>query len=352
MKYLIPALILYFSGLQSFSQEKNSEAGFSFDKIKPIVQIFATAHYDINEQSCGYSFGRAHLGLQYNFDDDWSAKIIIDRGRPTSIGSINIVDSSGQKFIVNATVDEGAYYTMYLKFASLRWNATEKLTLETGALLQNHYITQEKFWGFRYVAQTFQDLYWRLPSSDLGFIAYYSFNKTFAMDLAITNGEGPRIKQDDMGSVKLAAGFDINPSGKLIGRIYYHHKTANTPLGKTEQLFSAFAGWRISPRSRLGVELNGIDNLQNIEGLKSYGYSFYGAVTISPQIQAFGRFDRLLYELPVDEELIGFDNLSAIIAGFSYHAIEWVCCSLNYQGFILDGDDLNHGFNLSFEFKI
>ncbi|MCF8367011.1 MAG: hypothetical protein K9H16_14575 [Bacteroidales bacterium] len=352
MKYLFLIFIVFFSGLQSFSQEKKNEAGFDFDKLKPIAQVFATANYNVNEQLYNYYFGRAHLGLQYNFNKAWSAKIIIDRGKPSRIGTFTVADSAGQQFIVSSDFREGAKYTMFLKFASLRWKATEKLTLETGALLQNHYITQERFWGFRYVAQTFQDLYWHLPSSDLGFIAFYKFNKTFAMDLALTNGEGPRFEQDDLGSVKLAGGLDIIPADNFSGRIYYHHKAATSNTGETEQMFSAFAGWRISFKSRVGIEFNLMDNLQNIDGLKSYGYSVYGAMSISPKMQVFGRFDRLLYELPENEVLTGFNNLSAIISGLSLNPVKGVSCSLNYQGFIPDGEDLNHGFNLSFEFKI
>jgi hypothetical protein len=352
IKFLIPAFIVAFSGLQSFAQEKKTVAGFDFEKLTPIVQVFAAAHYNLNEQVYDYHFGRAHLGFQYKFNNAWSTKIIIDRGNPTRIGGITVSDSAGSQFIVNGDIREGARYTMFLKFAVLQWKATEKLTLETGAVLQNHYITQERFWGFRYVTQTFQDLYWHLPSSDPGFIAYYKFDKTFAMDLAVTNGEGPRIQQDAFGRVKLAGGLDINPSGKFSSRIYYHHKAATENAGKAEQMFSAFAGWQISAKSRLGIEFNLMDNLQNVDGLQSYGYSVYGAVNISPRVQTFGRFDRLLYEVPEGEELTGFDNLSAVIAGLSVNPVKGVCCSLNYQGFIPDGEALKHGFNLSFEFRI
>ena len=337
---------------QVSAQENKTIADFDYSKLKPVAQIFATAQYNAHDDIYDYYFGRAHLGLQYDFNDAWSAKIIIDRGSPTYVGDIEVSDSAGNQYLVNTDVAEGARYTMFLKFASLRWKATENLTLETGALLQNHYITQERFWGFRYVAQTFQDLYWHLPSSDLGFMAYYKFNSTFAMDVAITNGEGPRLQQDDLGRVKIAGGLDIKPSKNVSTRIYYHHKSAHIAAGKTEQMLSAFTGWHISPKSRVGVEFNLMDNLQNVDGLQSYGFSMYGAVNISQQIQAFGRFDRLLYELPENETLTGYDNLSAIIAGLSYNVVKGVFCSLNFQGFIPDGKDWESGFNASFEFKL
>lgn len=348
----LPTVILFFCIMQAFSQENKTTTGFDFDKLTPILQVFATAHYDVNQQMYNYGFGRTHLGLKYDFNDRWSTKVIVDRGNPTRVIDISVMDSTGNSFLVNSNVNEGAHYTMFLKFASLRWKATQKLTLETGAVLQNHYITQERFWGFRYVAQTFQDLYWHLPSSDLGFIAYYKLNNSLAADIAITNGEGPRVQQDAQGGVKLAGGLDFTAGKNLSGRIYYHNKAAATSSGETEQMFSAFAGWQISPKSRIGLEFNRMDNLQNIESLISYGGSVFGAVAINKKMQVFARFDRLLYDLPENFETNGFDNLTAIIAGLSYNPVNGVFCSFNYQGFIPDGEDLNHGFNLSFEFKL
>ena len=48
-------------------------------------------------------------------------------------------------------------------------------------VLQNHYITQEKFWGYRYVAPTFQDKYYGIPSSDLGIIATLKLMRNWAL---------------------------------------------------------------------------------------------------------------------------------------------------------------------------
>ena len=200
------------------AQETNNI--FNFNKQKPIVQIFGTAKFDAQTNHYSYSFGRAHLGFQYQFNKKWNAKIIIDRGRPTSVGEISVTDTNGNMLTVQNTSKEGAYYTMFLKFASLQWKVNDKLSLEGGAILQNHYITQECFWGLRYVAQTFQDLYWHIPSSDLGFIAAYKFNSVFSVDAAITNGEGPRKVQDAFGKVKFAGGIDVNPTEKIQTRVF------------------------------------------------------------------------------------------------------------------------------------
>jgi len=58
---------------------------------------------------------------------------------------------------VTNTSIAGSYYTMTLKFASLEWKPNEHFKVQAGGILQNHSITQEQFWGYRYVAPTFQD---------------------------------------------------------------------------------------------------------------------------------------------------------------------------------------------------
>lgn len=67
------------SGLKA--QDTTNAFHFEFNKLKPIVQVFATSSYNFDENRYEYGFGRAHLGFQYQFDDKWSSKIIIDRGK-------------------------------------------------------------------------------------------------------------------------------------------------------------------------------------------------------------------------------------------------------------------------------
>ena len=77
------------------AQDSSNVYGFNFHKLKPTVQIFVTAKYHLENNTCGYSFGHAHLGFQYQFNDKWSAKIIIHRGRATSVGEITVIDTNG-----------------------------------------------------------------------------------------------------------------------------------------------------------------------------------------------------------------------------------------------------------------
>lgn len=63
--------------------------------------------------------------------------------------------------------------------------------------------------GYRFVAQTFQDKYWKIPSTDLGFIARYKINDFISVDAAMTNGEGPRVARDINGKGKKSFAYRI-----------------------------------------------------------------------------------------------------------------------------------------------
>lgn len=316
------------------AQDTTNVYNFDFHKLKPIVQVFGTAFYNFDENRYDYIIGRAHLGFQYQFNKKWSSKIIIDRGRSTSVGQITVRDSVGNQLNVQNTSKEGSYYSMWLKFANLQCKVNNKLTLEGGAILQNHYIIMERFWGLRYVAQTFQDLYWKIPSSDLGFIAYFKLNNAFSFDAAVTNGEGTRVNQDVFGKVKIAGGLNIDPSKKIQTRIFYHNRQSGKDSHVTEQLLSVFIGYKSTHKFRVGGEFNYINNIDNTDGLNSYGFSIYSAYQVTSKTELFARYDRLLFEIPenVSTNIIG--NGNTIISGLSYTPVKGVNISLNYQGWL------------------
>ena len=310
--------------------------------LRPIVQVFGTGAYDTENQHYSYSFGRAHLGFQYDFNDRWSGKLIIDRGRPTTVGEITVTDGEGNSLDVENDSKEGSYYTMWLKFASLSWQVSDRLLLEGGALLQNHYITQERFWGLRYVAQTFQDMYWHIPSSDLGFMANYKISDVLNIDAALTNGEGPRRDQDSEGAVKSAIGLDIVPSESFQTRLYYHNLQAKESGNENEQLFSAFAGFRPSKKLKIGAEYNHMSHLRTQNNLDSYGFSVYSVFKLNETTDIFGRFDHLAYDHPANTDSFNGEDRNAIIGGISHMPVNKVRLSLNYQGHFYDESTLDN----------
>lgn len=318
------------------SAKKNEPSG----KLSPIVQVFGTAAYHVEDNHYSYGFGRAHLGFQYQFNKDWTAKMIIDRGRPTTLDNISVTDSAGNPLNVDYTANEGSYYTMWLKFASLKWQVNDRLSLVGGALLQNHYITQERFWGLRFVSRTFQDLYWHIPSTDLGFRANYRLNDVFSLDIAVTNGEGPRVKQDAFGKVKFAAGLDIIPGDKFSSRIYYHNRASGMEGEETEHMYSVFAGFRPGNAFRIGGEFNYMQNIHNISQTDSYGGSVYAAWKFIENTEIFVRYDKLFYD---EEQFTSpFINGNALKGGIVYSPLKQINISLNYKGWL--PDDNNNGF--------
>jgi len=338
-----------------FQTQSNKEP-----KGKPIIQVFGNFDYNSTQDAqkkYGFWFGRAHFGYEYQFNKQFSGKIIIDAGRPTTVGQIEVTDTTGLNLNTSNTSKEGSYYTMTLKFASLEWKPNEHIRIQAGGVLQNHYITQEKFWGYRYVAPTFQDKYYGIPSSDLGIIAYFKINEKLGFDLALTNGEGFRFDQDAYGDVKIASGFDYNPFKGLQTRVYYDYTQSDNPLKPSVQkLYSFFAGYKFKQKFRIGGELNYRENNLNINNHDLFGYSVFGAYSIFKQVELFVRFDNLQANT-INNDIHNWyyqNTGKAYISGIHYNATEGVNISLNYQGWQPDNVSINfqHHVVLSFEYKL
>ena len=327
---------------------------------KPIVQVFGNFGYNVSENAqkqYSFWFGRAHLGYEYQFSPQFSGKIIMDAGRPTTVGQISVVNASGDNLTVSNSSKEGSYYTMTLKFASLEWNPNEQVKIQAGGILQNHYITQEKFWGYRYLAETFQDRYYKIPSSDLGIIVYLKANEKIGFDLALTNGEGFRFDQDAYGDVKLAGGVDFIPAKNLQTRFYYDHTSSTNPVKPdTQQLISFFAGYKLENKFRIGGEYNYRFNHLNISNHNLFGWSFYGSHSLWRNIELFARFDWLQANTMNGEtDNWYYQNTGkALITGVHFSLMRGINLSLNYQVWQPDENSLTSQNHLlvSFEYKL
>lgn len=87
---------------------------------KPIIQVFGNFDYNATrnaQKTYGFWFGRAHFGYQYHFSKHLLGKVIIDAGRPTTVGTLTVTNAIGDSLNVTSTSKEGSYYTMTLKFA-------------------------------------------------------------------------------------------------------------------------------------------------------------------------------------------------------------------------------------------
>lgn len=322
---------------------------------KPIVQVFGNFDFNLSPESNQlYKFwiGRAHFGYQHSFNKQWQAKIIIDAGRPTRMSEFAIFDTANNLLNGNISLNEGSFHTMTLKFASLEWKPTKNITLQAGSVLLNHYITQEKFWGYRYLAPTFQDKYYGLPSGDLGLIAYYKISEKFGFDFSLTNGEGFRNDQDINGNIIIAGGLDFYPSKSLQTRVYYeYYKSTISNQIIEQQMISAYIGYKLKDKFRIGAEYNSRYNQQFVRDLDLSGFSVFGTYCVNENFEFFARYDYLINTNRTNT--IPYPNLFTIITGVQYSPIDDIQIGLSYQG-INSGNDFentNQHLLLSFEYK-
>jgi len=302
-----------------------------------LVQIINRTLYETNGNSGKYGMyiNRAHFGYRYQFAPKWSGTVILDAGRPTVFGNLSVKDSLENNLSYSYNYKEGSYYAMTLKFSYLEFNPTSKIKLQAGGILQNHYITQEKFWGYRYILETFDDRYFGIPSSDLGFIGYFSPLDWLSFDAALTNGEGFRFNQDSQGKVKYAAGVDIKPIKNWITRFYYDNSVSSDPSKPaTQQLLSVFSGYRLPGVFRIGAEYNYHVNHGNLQNKDLYGLSVFGSYIVTDRLEILGRYDNLKSnKLSGESDPWHFsDDGKAYIAGLHYVPIKNISLSLSYQG--------------------
>jgi len=326
---------------------------------KVLVQVINRTLYETDGTTGKYGMyiNRAHFGYRYQFAPKWSGTVIVDLGRPTVFGNLIVKDTAGNSLPDSYSYKEGSYYTMTLKFSYLEFNPTPKIKLQAGGILQNHYITQEKFWGYRYILETFPDRYFGIPSSDLGFIGYFSPLKWLSFDAALTNGEGFRLNQDTHGNVKYAAGVDLKPLKGWITRFYYDNSASGDPLKPaTQQLLSVFSGYRLPKLFRIGAEYNYHVNHGNLQNKDLYGISVYGTYEMTERFEIFARFDKLQ-----SNTISGAENAwnyatngQAYITGVHFVPVKNIALSLSYQGWQPANKALayKNTFALSFEFKL
>ena len=306
---------------------------------KPTIQMFGNIYYNPTQgitKRLGFHVARAYLGYEYQFSKQFLGKVVIDAGRPTTVGTIMVWDSLGNQLFVSNSSREGSFYTMFLKFAFLEWSPNSTFKLIAGAIPLNHFITQERYWGYRYVAEMFQDRYLRVSSADIGMIAYYKPSAHFGLDLAITNGEGFRFDQDLYSDFKVGAGVDFILFQHWKNRFYYDFEKTNHPTTpELQQTLSFFSGYEWAQKLKIGIDLTWRLNSNEITTQHTYGYSIFTAYNWSKKWGLMARFDQVMSNrdlLTTPGWIYQVDGIG-MIGGFQYTPIPRIKFSLNYQGF-------------------
>ncbi len=249
---------------------------------KPIVTIFSDfTNVNYNGRSNNaFEVTRAYFGYGYNFNSDFSGKIIFD------------VANLG---VAGTTSPGVSAFTVYLKNAYAEYNHGI-LKADVGMIGESMFDLQESVWGKRYLYKSFQDFYSFGNTTDLGAKVKLQFIPEVALDLAVYNGEGFKKVQADS-TVQLAVGLTVQPVKNLFARVYVDYlnytKIPASSAIAAQTSFNAFVGYK-SEKGSLGAEYN----RQSGHASKKYndwsGISIYGTLPVLEKLSVFARFDDLM----------------------------------------------------------
>jgi len=278
-----------------------------------ITEIFTDFHLNLNDTSgtTGFGLNRAYFGYNFHPEGHFSGTIIINPGKPEDL----------------APGSEPRRYT-YVREASVCYS-NEKLKLNFGITGTRLYNFQQKFWGKRYVANTYQSLNGYGFVADLGIALDYQINDIVKADLTVMNGEGySNIQLDN--SIRTAVGFTIIPSSYLAFRLYGDFTRVENLW---QPMIICFAGFK-NDRFTIGAEVTYKSNLDLIRGHHAWGISGTGAISLAKKTELFTRFD-FSTSVVVQEEVRKWNYLNDgnfLVIGVQHIFNEYFKIAFDYQG--------------------
>lgn len=325
MKKLLISALGLFTVLAAAAQEKKE---FKITG-KPVVTIFANYNAGIGASNgkSGFELERAYIGYDAKVTSNLSAKVVLD------LGTSKLAGSDLERIA-------------YVKNAQITWKVN-KFSLDFGLIGLQQFSFQEKAWGYRYLAKSFQDQYKFGSSADMGITAKYDFTKWLSADATITNGEGYKKLNVDNRN-RYAIGATVTPLKGLSLRAYYdvYTRTHGAKL-KDQQTIAAFVGYK-HDYFNVGAEYNTQMNTKFKEDKNQSGFSVYATGNLSKKLSLFARYDDLS---STDDWNIKGDG-NNIIAGIQYAPIKFLKISPNVQAWnAKEGKSSTYVF-LSLEFKL
>ena len=280
MKFVLIAILTFMSvnvmAMDSVATEKgkveNKVAESEEPKGKAIVSVFANFNMAMQNgvSKCGFQLDRTYLGYQYSLGKGLELKAVMDIGKPSSV--------------------DDYHYVAYIKNAQVSWKH-KGLTLTGGMISTTQFNMQEKFWGYRYIYKSFQDQYKFGSSADLGLSVAYKFADWVSADVIMTNGEGYKKVQGDLG-FQYGLGLTFMPVEGLSVRLYGGLNDATEAEKVNVYNYAAFVGYKNKVFS-LGGEFAMMQNSGNVEHRNQLGYSVYGSVKAHKIVDVYARWDML-----------------------------------------------------------
>lgn len=241
-------------------------------KGKAIVQMFGNFHtgFGENNRDLGFELERSYLGYEYKLNSNVSVKGIMDIGKSSDVSDYQRI--------------------AYIKNAMVSWKKGN-FTLNGGLISTTQFNFQEKFWGYRYIMKSFQDLYKFGNSADLGISAAYKFADWLSMDAIIVNGEGYKKIQKSSG-LNYGLGATLTPVKGFQIRLYggLNDSGENGKAGTVNM--AGFMGYKCD-RFTIGAEYNHMLNASHKAGNEQFGYSAFASVKLAKNYDVYVRFDDL-----------------------------------------------------------
>ena len=241
----------------------------------PAVKIFSNFNYDMSTEEGENAFKafevkRSYLGYSYKIDDRFSTKITFDVG-----------SNSG-----------GSSYTAFLKIASLKWKASDKLTLNLGMVGTKNFKFMEKTWGRRYIEKSAQDKYKWASSADAGITADYKVSENISLDAQILNGEGYKKTQSSNGLFRGGLGLTYTVNSNLKLRLHQDISPRSTYTDSTDsQAITTAAVSYNGNNFTIGAEKSMMKNSRNVLDAEQNLTSIYGAYKLDEKYTVFARYD-------------------------------------------------------------
>lgn len=302
-------------------------------KGKPILTVFADYKAELGHANnvSGFNLNRAFIGYEASLPKGFSAKVVLN------------VESY-------ATEDGKTKFDTYLKNAQVNWEK-DAFSVAVGLVNLNQFSVQENAWGHRYVAKSFQEEYGFAYCEDIGIVAAYDFSPSISADIAFTNGEGRKFRNED-NNYRYGAGITWRPIKGLSLRgyadVYSRTETSEGALSfKDQYSLALFAGYTHRLFS-VGAEFNKSYNHHFISGADLTGYSVYSTVPLYKTWQWYGRFDWL----DASRNDITQREGNLIILGVDYRPIAYLRLSPNFQSWKGKGQARNNYLLVSVELKI
>jgi hypothetical protein len=228
----------------------------------------------------------------------------------------------------------------YLRNAYINWK-DKGFNVHVGQIGLLQFSLQERYWRYRYVMKSFQDLNKMAPSVDLGATVSYKFNSFVSADLSLTNGEGYKDVSAN-NSNKYAAGVSLIPVKNTVLRVYGDiYKDSEdvreaVPEGSTgiayvdQKTISLFAGYQ-NDKISAGAEYNHVFNKGMVKNRNYYGYSFYASGKVADKWSVFARYDLMNSKVPEGFSQPWNDDGQLIMVGTEFHPLKQIKIAPNFR---------------------